>query len=227
MRRYVYWFSLAFAVLGAAQVAAARDPVVTCPDICPTFSLTVPDISGPAGSTVGWGYSITNNSTTNYLDISAIDASVFLYGTADSSIFPYTFSFGGGPLAPGTTQMESFATVDDNIEDDLGLFQDTLDAGAPVGATDAGYFGLEGAFCDPIPGDDPNNPTGDTYCAEDGVIPGTLLATADYSVTVSPSSTTAAPEPSSFLLLLSGLCSIGLCPWRRQRTSAWPATPPQ
>jgi len=232
MRRWVYWFSLALAVLGTAQAAAAQAPAappapaapaVTCPDICPTFSLTLPDISGPAGSTVGWGFSITNNSTTDDLDISSIDASVFLYGTPDATIFTNAFYALGGPLAPGATETQPFVTVDDNIEDDLGLFQDTLDADAPAGATDAGYFGLEGAFCD-TSGDDPNNPSGDPYCAEDGYIPGTLLATADYSVTVTPSSTTSVPEPSSFLLLVSGLCAIALCTWRRQMTSEWSAT---
>jgi hypothetical protein len=207
MRRRVYWFSLALAVLGAAQVATAQNPVVTCPDICPGFSLTMPDISGPAGSTVGWGYSITNNSTTNYLDISGIDASVFGNGNPDSLIFFNTFT----PLAPGATGMQPFVNLNDgNIEDDLGLFQDTLDVGLPVGATDAGYFGLYGSFCDP---------TGDMYCAEDNPSASTLVATADYSVTVSPSSTTAVPEPSSFLLLLSGLCAIGVCTWHWQGTS--------
>jgi hypothetical protein len=218
MRRCVYWFSLAFGILLATQSAWAD----TCPDTCPTFTVNPSDISGPAGSTVGWGYSITNNSTTSYLDISSIDASVFQDGSPDSSIFSASFV----PLAPGATEMQPFVNVNDgNIEDNLGLFQFTWDAGAPVGSENAGFFGLYGSFCD-ASGNDPNNPTGDTYCAEDGIIPATLLATADYSVTVSPSSTTPAPEPSSFLLLLSGLCAIELCAWHWQRTSAWPRTRP-
>src|SRR2546428_7033316 len=39
------------------------------------------DVAGPAGSTVGWGYSITNTSLTNWLVLSSVNAGTFLMGT--------------------------------------------------------------------------------------------------------------------------------------------------
>ena len=183
MRRCVCWLSLTLAILLASQAARA-DSV--------SFTLLPPDVSGSAGTTVGWGFSISNNSTTNYLDISAIDSSVFLDGTPDSS--PFLFSFSS--LAPGATAVQLFDPTNG-----LGLFQFTWDPTAPVGFTNTGFFGLQGAFC---------NPAVDIFCAEDLSVPSTLLATADYSATVI-SSTSSVPEPSSLLLLVLGLCGLSCC----------------
>jgi len=197
MRRCLYWFSLALAVLLATHAVRADDTV--------TFTVQPPDVSGPAGTTVGWGYSITNTSTTDYLDISDIDADVFEYGTGDSA--PFLFSFPG--LAPRATFTQAYDPVDD-----LGLFQLTWDADAPVGFTNAGTFGLYGAFCDPS----------DPFCVEDDDTPGSDLVFAAYSATVVPSGPVSTPEPSSLLLLFSGLCGIGLWDRQRQRYSVWRTT---
>ena len=201
MRRCLYWISLTLAVLLATHAVRADDTV--------TFTVLPPDVSGPAGTTVGWGYTITNNSTTDYLDISGIDASVFQDGTPDSS--PFLFSFSS--LAPGAT-----ATQDYDPLNSLGLFQFTWGADASVGFTNTGTFGLYGAFCDPS--------LGDITCAEDLSVSSTDLALADYSATVSPSAVVSTPEPSSLLLLFTGQCGIGFWAWRRRGDPVLRATHP-
>ena len=45
------------------------------------------DVAGWAGSTVGWGYIITNNSLTDWLVTTGVNADIFLNGTPDASIF--------------------------------------------------------------------------------------------------------------------------------------------
>jgi hypothetical protein len=184
MRRCFYCFPLALGLLLATQAVRADDII--------TFTVLPPDVSGAAGTTVGWGYSITNDSSTDYLDLSDIDASVFQHGTPDSS--PFLFSFPG--LAPGATFTQSYDPVDD-----LGLFQLTWDADAPVGFTNTGTFGLYGAFCDPS----------DPFCVEDGDVQGSDLAYAAYSATVNPSGVVTVPEPSSLLLLWAALGVLKSC----------------
>jgi hypothetical protein len=168
------------------------------------FTVLPPDISGSPGETIGWGYSITNNSTADYLDITNVDSSLFTIGSADST--PFIFSF--VTIAPGETEMQAYDPA--NI---LGLFEVAIDPNATLGAMDSGFFGLYGAFCDP------SDPT----CAENGDSPSTPLATGEYSATVTPPRGTPIPEPSSMLLLLCGICEIGLCFWTRQRYPGWRA----
>ncbi len=178
MRRQLYWVSLTLGVLLAAQAARADSL---------TFTVLPTDVSGPAGTTVGWGFSITNNSATNYLDISGIDSGLFLAtdGTPDASVFVFP------NLAPGQTMTQVYDPVDG-----LGLFQFTWNAGLTTGTMETGVFTLYGAFCDPLT---------DQYCAEDGSVASTALATGDYSATVSPLGGVITPEPSAALLLGTGL----------------------
>lgn len=165
-----------------------------------TFTLIPPDVSGPAGTTVGWGFTITNTSTSgDYLDISGIDSDLFSSsdGTPDASIFAFP------NLAPGQSATQAYDPVDG-----LGLFQFTWNAGLAVGTTESGEFRLFGAFCDP---------TVDQFCAEDDSVPSVVLATADYTATVSAAAGTPVPEPSSFFLLFSGLVGATWWAWRRRR----------
>ena len=141
----------------------------------------------PSRTTVGWGFSITNTSTSDYLDISGIDSDLFASanGTPDASIFPFP------NLAPGQTATQLYDPVDN-----LGLFQFTWNSGLPVGTTESGQFRLSGAFCDPVV---------DQFCAEDDSVASTVLTSADYSATVSPSGVVTTPEPRSVCLLLAGI----------------------
>jgi hypothetical protein len=181
MQRWLICVSLALGVLLAARAARADSL---------TFTVLPPDVSGPAGSTVGWGYSITNNSTTDYLDISGIDSDLFLAtdGTPDASIFNFP------NVAPGQTVTQVYDPADG-----LGLFQFTWNAGLPAGTMETGVFTLYGAFCD----------TSDPTCVDDGSVPQGTLATAAYSATVSAGMTV--PEPASLLLLSMGLGAVAFC----------------
>jgi len=89
-------------------------------------------VGGPAGSTLGWGYTITNNSTYNLL-ISSIDVAMSLIGVSE------TLVFNGNPyLAAGTS-----VTVD-YVPGVSGLFEFTLNPGLPVGTTEMGTVHVRG-----------------------------------------------------------------------------------
>jgi hypothetical protein len=47
------------------------------------------DVAGPAGSTVGWGYAITNSALNDWLLMTGLSAGSFLNGTPDSSLFDF------------------------------------------------------------------------------------------------------------------------------------------
>ena len=195
MRSILHWIALALAMLLTAHAAWADSL---------TFAVTPADVSGPAGTTVGWGFTITNTSTTgDFLDISGIDSDLFAApdGTPDASIFFFP------NLAPGQSVTQPYDSVAG-----LGLFQFTWNPGLATGTTEAGQFRLYGAFCDP---------TVDQFCAEDDSVTSTLLATGDYTATVIPASGTPVSEPASILLLASGLCAIGYWNLRRKENPVW------
>src|SRR6516165_2324325 len=55
------------------------------------------NIQGLPGSTIGWGYSITNNSATDWLVTANLAANVFTNATPDASLFDFP------TIAPGAT----------------------------------------------------------------------------------------------------------------------------
>src|SRR5580658_6838123 len=143
MRSCLYWFSLTLGVLLATHAARADD----------TFTFTTEpdpgDISGTAGSTVGWGYSITNNSSTDYLILDSVAASVFpADDTPDSTIFDLPI------VAPGGIAMESYVYDMSDPESSIGLFQftwaaDPMEGESPI----TGDFTVTAQFCSDEYGD--------------------------------------------------------------------------
>jgi len=140
-----------------------------------TFSLLPSSgaIGGPPGSTVGWGYTITNDSSTDYLLLTSLNTTEdFQYGTP-TDLFEDTLFL----LAPDQTVAAYF-----NATTGAGLFEFNWSSDAPLGFTNSGDFDLSGLFCDATL----------TNCS---VAPDEYAA---YSVT-------ATPEPSTVLLLISGV----------------------
>ncbi|HEY1239984.1 MAG TPA: hypothetical protein VGF16_05475 [Bryobacteraceae bacterium] len=138
-----------------------------------SFSALPADVAGPAGSTVGWGYTISNESTTSWLVLTALDAGVFDHGSPNS-----LFDFPN--LAPGDTVSVSFDAVHS-----LGLYELTWDATAPIGFVNTGLFTLQGEWWDGDP------------LAGGNFLSDAPDASAAYSATVTGSTSTSIPEPSA------------------------------
>lgn len=174
-RRWRRTFLFAGLMLLGASGAARAD----------SFTLaTIPAggaISGLPGATIGWGYSITNQSSTDWLSLSGITADSFLNGIP-LTIFDFPI------IAPGAT-----ATVPFNLLGGTGLYQLTWDLTAPVGFVNIGTFLVSGDFC------------ADNTC---NAVLSSLTQSVSYSATVT-SPVGAVPEPSSVLLLAIALCLLG------------------
>jgi len=167
--------------------AAHADGVVS-------FSAVPADISGPPGSTVGWGYSITNG-TSDWVETTNVDQGLFQQGTF-SALFDFPV------IAPGATVTENFIFTN-GTGIDIGLGEFAWDANAPVGFVNSGFFVLSYELFSGDPILDPN-------AIDLGA--GANIST-PYSVTVS---STAIPEPGSLYLALSG---IGIVLLFRKRLS--------
>jgi hypothetical protein len=161
-----------------------------------TVSLLPSDgkVSGPSGSLVGWGYSLTNNSATDWFLANNLNSDSFSNGTP-ALLFDFP------DLAPGGTVTEPFDPVNG-----IGIYELQWDPSAPVGFVNGGDFTLSGQWYD----GDPFN--GGTYIADAA---DTLLP---YSATVT-GAVSGVPEPSSFLLLagvialvIGGRCVMSIRP---------------
>lgn len=152
-----------------------------------TFSTNPPggSISGPAGSTVGWGYSVTNNSVDQWLVFNNVGTdTAFSNGTPNGGIFDFPV------VAPNTI-------ITTDYDGTNGLFEFTWNAGAPAGSFISGNFVLSAEWWSGNPFDD--------------VAPGEFLESipdfsVPYSVTVPVScNCTPVPESSSLLMLVFGV----------------------
>lgn len=97
------------------------------------FAVIPTDVAGPPGSTVGWGYSITNKSAADWLVLTKLDAGTFDHGTPDN-LFDYPV------VAPDTTVNQPF------VPSLTGLFELTWDLTAPAGFVDSGTFDVGGEW---------------------------------------------------------------------------------
>ena len=88
-------------------------------------------IAGPANSTIGWGYSITNPSATQWLVITGLSAGTFVNGSPDSSYFDF-------PVIPPSTTV----TVPFSSTAHAGLYGLVWDSAAPSGFVNTGTFTL-------------------------------------------------------------------------------------
>jgi hypothetical protein len=142
------------------------------------------NVSGPAGSLVGWGYSLTNDSSADWFLATNLNSDSFSNGTP-------TLLFDFPEVAPGATVTEAFDAVNG-----IGLYELQWDPAAPTGFVNSGDFVLSGQWWD----GDPFN--GGNYIADatDTSLP--------YSAIVSASTTSTVPEPSSFVLLMAAVSLI-------------------
>jgi hypothetical protein len=152
-----------------------------------TFSTIPPSgsVSGAAGSTLGWGYSVTNNSLDQWLLFNNVGAdTAFLNGTANASVFDSPV------VAPNST-------ITTDYDGTNGLFEFTWNVSAPAGSFNSGNFLLSAEWWSGNPFDD--------------VAPGELLESipdfsVPYSVTIPVScNCTPVPESSSLLTLACGV----------------------
>jgi hypothetical protein len=135
-------------------------------------------ISGAPGSTIGWGYSITNDSSSDWLVILAVTTTAdFSNGVADGSIFDFPI------IAPGETDSMAFSSVAGT-----GLYQLTWDPDAPAGAVNLGQFDITGLFCGDASFDGCSDTTVDEFSSYQASVVATIT-----------------PEPSTILLFVVGL----------------------
>src|SRR5215471_6058332 len=95
------------------------------------------NIAGPAGSTVGWGYSITNPDASQWLVLSSVSADPFVQAMP-LSIFDFPI------VAPGITVSQPYNGAS-------GLYQLTWNPGAAPGTTNSGTFVLSAEWWDGNP----------------------------------------------------------------------------
>lgn len=88
-------------------------------------------VQGAPTSTVGWGYTLQNQSNSLWLVPGDLNAGTFLHATPDL-LFDFPI------LAPGEAMTQMF-----NPASSTGLFELTWDASAPVGFTHTGAFDLQ------------------------------------------------------------------------------------
>src|SRR5271166_5521623 len=177
------WLTLLVIALLSLSTFALAD------DISLTLLPLSGDIAGPPGSTVGWGYTITNN-TALWIQAEAVSSDAFLNGTPNL-IFDFP------TVAPGSFVMLDFSLSVTGFCSfpPCGLYSLTWDTTAPVGFVNSGTFIVSSDFYS----DDPNNGGTDLGPAPD--------ASATYSATVTGSGV---PEPTSLLLMASGVAGLGL-----------------
>ncbi len=150
-------------------------------------------ITGGPGSTIGWGYSIQNESTSLWLVTTGLDMSVFQHGTPHLLLdFP--------AIAPGGSITVPFDDVAGT-----GLAEITWDSSVPAGYEASGNFHLSAEWWNGDP-----------------LANGNFLSTAPFEVQPYDATVTATatPEPATISLISFPLLAVGL--WRRRRSRPRP-----
>ncbi len=144
-------------------------------------------VQGAPGSTVGWGYTLQNQSTSLWLVPMNLNVGVFSNSTP-SLLFDFPI------LAPSTSVAESFDPVKPS-----GLYELTWNSSAPAGFSNTGTFTLDAQWW-----------TGDPLTG--GVlVSGAPSASARYTATVSAASV---PEPGT--IAVTGVALLALAVTRRR-----------
>ena len=176
--------------------------VVARADGTPTFTLNPASgaISGAAGSTIGWGFTLTN--TTDFLVVSSSDFCVgVITSPCTNSLGSYTDFIGPqfqvvGPSPESTSFVES-----SNLLAQTGVGSFTISAGALPGASVSGEIVVTYDLFSIDPNAPSFDPTLDTISTGD-------MLTADASVSVAGQA--ALPEPGTVSLLICGLVLAGV-----------------
>lgn len=142
------------------------------------------NISGAPGATIGWGYSITNQSTADWLLATNLNADSFAWGMPN-----LLFDF--PEVAPGATVMEAFDPIGGT-----GLYEDMLNGSAPLNSMDSGHFVLSAQWYEGDPFNGGN------------LIADAIDSSAAYTATVT-GGVSSAPEPHSVYLLLTAVVAAG------------------
>lgn len=159
-----------------------------------TFSLLPADgnVAGSAGSAIGWGYSITNNSDTDWFVSTDLSPDSSFSDGTPSLLFDFP------NVAPDTTTTEAFDPING-----IGLYEFAWDLSAPGGDINSGNFVLSGEWWD----GDPLN--GGNFIAD------AIDTSAAYTATVS-SGSSSTPEPASAVMMLTALGTLlGFRKWHR------------
>lgn len=142
---------------------------------------TTGHLPGAPGSTIGWGYSLTNESSTDWLVTTALNTGPFLHAVP-------TLVFDFPVLNPGAS-----VTVPFDFSVSTGLFELTWDSSAPIGFSNSGNFVLSAEWW-----------TGDPF------LDGLFITTAPDTMQPYSATVVVAPEPQPWMLLASGIISIVL-----------------
>jgi hypothetical protein len=125
MRRTWGW------MMAASLASLASMPILQANTYNFTLLPTSGNVAGPPGSTVGWGYTLNNESAHDWLVTSDLEAGAFLNGSPNS-LFDFP------DLGPGQSETVQFDSVTG-----VGLCELTWDVSAPIGFTNTGTFELE------------------------------------------------------------------------------------